>query len=94
MLRRRKLGILVGTGETLGKEFILDHFFGDDFIINGELQVSRINQLGELIWDFGARDIFVLPDGGKAIKIQNDLVYLRDWEGNGYILDRNGKEVK
>jgi hypothetical protein len=68
--------------------------FGDDFIIHGELQVSRINRQGELKWDFGARDIFVLQDGGKAMTLANNRIYLKDWEGYEYILDFNGKEVK
>ena len=68
--------------------------FGNDFIIHGELQISKINKKGELKWDFGARDIFVLQNGGKAMTIDNDMIYLKDWEGYEYILDSNGKEIK
>jgi len=68
--------------------------FGNDFIIHGELQISRINKQGELKWDFGARDVFVLHDGSNAFKIKNDIIYLKDWEGYEYILDSNGKEIK
>lgn len=68
--------------------------FGDDLIIHGELQVSRINKQGDLKWDFGARDIFVLPDGGNSLMIKNDQIHLKDWEGYEYFLDANGKEIK
>lgn len=68
--------------------------FNDDFIIHGELQISRINQRGEVQWSFGARDIFVLQDGSKAISIDNNRIYLKDWEGYEYILDSNGNEIQ
>lgn len=67
--------------------------FNNDFIIHGELQISRINQLGEVQWSFGARDIFVRQDGSKAITIDNNRIYLKDWEGYEYTLDSNGIEI-
>lgn len=68
--------------------------FEGDFIVHGELEISRININGEIIWQFGSRDIFVLPDGGNAFSIIDNKIHLKDWENYEYILDSNGKEIR
>lgn len=67
--------------------------FEDDFIVHGELEISRINIKGEIKWQFGARDIFVLPDGSRAFSIIDNKIHIKDWENNEYILDSNGMEI-
>ena len=67
--------------------------FKDDFIIHGELEVTRIDIEGNEKWKFGARDIFVTP-GKEAIDVMQDKIKLRDWEGYEYLLDENGQEVR
>ena len=68
--------------------------FGEDFIIHGELEINRINQYGNIKWTFGAKDIFVNPDGKTEIKINENRIELIDWEGTFYELNENGKLVK
>lgn len=67
--------------------------FDNDFIIHGELQITRIDKDGNEKWTFGARDIFVTPDGKASFTIQADKILLTDWEGYKYKLDKNGVEV-
>ncbi|WP_051568664.1 hypothetical protein [Crocinitomix catalasitica] len=64
-----------------------------DFIVHGELQITRIDMNGLQKWTFGARDIFVTQDGTDSFKIKEDKIYLRDWAGFDYVLDENGKEI-
>ena len=68
--------------------------FKGDFIIHGELQISRIDLDGNQKWTFGARDIFVTEDGSDSFKIKEDKIHLKDWMGYNYIIDENGKEIK
>lgn len=71
--------------------------FDEDFIIHGEIQVSRINKNGEIKWSFSARDIFVNPDVKTEFKIVDNRIELIDWEGCKYVLNADGKiltEVK
>lgn len=67
--------------------------FDIDFIIHGELKITRIDKDGNERWTFGARDIFVTPDGKNSFAIQGDKILLMDWEGYNYILDKNGVEI-
>ncbi len=68
--------------------------FKGDFVIHGELQVTRIDIDGHEKWNFGARDIFVTLDGKDSFKLLNDKIKLRDWEGYEYILNEHGKEIR
>ena len=68
--------------------------FKEDFIIHGELQVTRIDIDGKEKWNFGARDIFVTPDGKDSFELIDDQIKLRDWEGYEYLLNENGQEIQ
>lgn len=65
--------------------------FGEDFIVHGEIQVSRIDKNGETKWNFSARDIFVNPDGEPEFKIIENRIELIDWVGYKYELNADGK---
>lgn len=67
--------------------------FDNDFVIHGELQITRIDKDGNEKWTFGARDIFVTPDGNNSFEIRADKILLTDWEGYKYTLDKNGVEI-
>ena len=68
--------------------------FKGDFIVHGELQITRIGIEGNEKWRFGARDIFVTPDGKDSIKFTTDKIELRDWEGYEYVLNEHGQEIR
>lgn len=67
--------------------------FMDDYIIHGELQITRIDGDGDEKWTFGARDIFVTPDGRDSIELMTDKIRLKDWGGHEYLLNEDGKEI-
>lgn len=69
------------------------HSFKDDFIVHGELRITRIDKEGNEKWTFGARDIFVSPDGKDTLELQTDKIKLRDWEGYEYLLNEDGQEI-
>lgn len=68
--------------------------FENDFIVHGELEISRIDRKGNKKWDFSARDIFFTQDGKESIEIEKDRIKLRDWDGYEYVIDGNGKEIR
>jgi outer membrane protein assembly factor BamB len=70
------------------------HEFGNDFIVHGEIQVSRIDKNGKTKWTFSARDIFVSPNGKTEFKIIENRIELIDWEGYKYELNAEGKILK
>jgi hypothetical protein len=68
--------------------------FMNDFVVHGELEITRVDKNGNVKWIFGARDIFVTPDEKESIEFTADNIKLRDWQGYEYLLNENGQEIK
>jgi len=63
------------------------------YLVHGELEVSKLNTLGEVVWSFSGCDIFVSADNESSFAIQADRIVLIDWEKNRYELDFDGKVI-
>jgi|TARA_R100000541_G_C1862742_1_gene79517 hypothetical protein len=63
------------------------------YIIHGEIQITRININGEILWKQGGADIFVNPDGEDELEITEEYIKAVDWENRVYKWDLNGKEI-
>ena len=64
-----------------------------DYIIHGELQVSKLDNNGKILWEFGGADIFVSIDDEESFKIENDGVLLTDFAKAKYKIDFDGKLI-
>jgi len=64
----------------------------NDFIIHGELEISRIDKNGNIIWQNSGSDIFVTLDGNNDLKIIEDNIYVESWDGRKYKFDYNGND--
>ena len=62
-----------------------------DFIVHGEVEISRIDINGNVKWSFSGHDIFVCLDGTSAFELLSDHILLHDFLGNSYMLDFHGK---
>ena len=67
--------------------------FDDGYIVNGEVDIIKVDKLGNKIWSFSGGDVWVRPDGESSISIQRDKLLLTDFEGYEYHLNRLGKEI-
>jgi outer membrane protein assembly factor BamB len=65
----------------------------DNYIIHGELQISKINKEGQILWEFSGSDIFVSLKGNEEFIIENDGILLEDFEGTKYKIDFDGKLI-
>lgn len=65
--------------------------YEEDYIVHGELQISKITPDGTIKWTFGGSDIFVCIDGESSFELMGDHILLRDFEKNIYKLDFNGQ---
>ena len=63
----------------------------DDYIIHGELQVTKLDKDGNKKWEFGGSDIFVSIDNEEEFKIENDGILLTDFAKTKYKIDFDGK---
>ncbi len=62
----------------------------EDYLIHGELNISRISKDGKLLWEFGARDIFVSDNGKDIFELHSDHILVSDFENTVYKLDFAG----
>lgn len=65
----------------------------DDYIIHGELQITKLNKDGQIKWEFSGADIFVSIDNEEEFELENDGILLTDFAGVKYKIDFNGKLI-
>ncbi|MBO4641064.1 MAG: hypothetical protein J5710_15055 [Treponema sp.] len=65
----------------------------DDFIIHGELYITRINKDGRIIWQQSGSDIFVLADRSDCFFIENNIINVQSWDKIKYCITYDGKII-
>ena len=65
----------------------------DDYIIQGEFQVAKLDKDGKIKWEFSGADIFVSLDNEEGFKIENDGILLTDFAKTKYKIDFDGKLI-
>ncbi|WP_048826389.1 hypothetical protein, partial [Hymenobacter sp. DG25B] len=65
----------------------------NDYIIHGELQVTKLDKDGNKKWEFGGADIFVSIDNEEEFKLEGDGILLTDFAKTKYKIDFDGKLV-
>lgn len=67
--------------------------YDNGYIVNGEVDIIKVDKYGNKIWSFSGRNIWVRPNGESSINIQRDRLLLTDFAGYKYHLDKWGKEI-
>ena len=65
----------------------------NEFIIHGEMEISKLDQNGKLIWQRGGRDIFLTPEGIDDFSINDNIIIAKDFEYNLYEFDLDGNQI-
>jgi len=66
-----------------------------DFIIHGELEISRLSKEGEIIWQRSGADIFTTLESKRDdFKLTDNYIFVTDWENRKYQFDFDGNEIK
>ncbi|TGJ98687.1 hypothetical protein EHQ53_12255 [Leptospira langatensis] len=63
----------------------------DGFIVHGELEITRINTTGKIIWQHSGSDIFTTSDGIDTFKIENNIIYAKSWDNRLYQFTLSGE---
>lgn len=61
--------------------------------VHGEMQASKIDKLGNIIWSVGFADILVTPDGKDEFIIKDNFIEVEDWNHRKYKLDFDGNFI-
>jgi len=65
--------------------------YKSDYIIHGELQISRLSHSGEIVWQQSGADIFTTADStGDDFLITDNYILATDWEKRIYKFDFDG----
>ena len=66
--------------------------YQDDYITHGEVEISRLNWQGEILWQFSGKDIFVSPiERTPSFTLTPKGIELVDFNYESYFIDYDGK---
>ena len=66
----------------------------DNYIIHGELEITKLNKDGKIIWQNSGADIFTTLDGKDDFIITDKYILATDWENRKYKFDFDGKTIE
>jgi len=67
--------------------------YQEDYIIHGEVQITRMDYFGNKKWEFYGSDIFVNLNGLDEFKMEEWGIVLTDFNGVQYKIDYNGNSI-
>ncbi|MFY0673892.1 MAG: hypothetical protein JXQ87_10825 [Bacteroidia bacterium] len=67
--------------------------YKDNFIVHGELQVTRLSNQGKILWQQSGKDIFTTVEGDTVFTINEEHILVKDWENNVYKIGFDGKFI-
>ena len=67
--------------------------YKDSYIIHGELEISRLDKDGKILWRNGGMDIFLTLDGNSHLIITENYILATDWDKRKYKFDFNGEII-
>lgn len=65
--------------------------YRDNYIVHGELEISRLDRDGQIVWQQSGADIFTTIDGRQDFELTDQLIVARDFENRVYKFDYDGK---
>jgi hypothetical protein len=67
--------------------------YQDSYIIHGELEISRLDKDGKILWKQSGADIFTTLDGKDSFVITDKYILASDWGNKKYKFDFNGLSI-
>lgn len=68
--------------------------YQSDYIVHGEIEISRLGANGDLIWQQSGADIFLTLDSNEEeFVITNDYILATDWDNRKYKFDFDGNVI-
>jgi hypothetical protein len=66
--------------------------YQDDYIVHGELEISRLGKNGNILWQQSGADIFTTISGEQDFQLTEDFIVASDFENRIYKFDYNGQD--
>jgi hypothetical protein len=87
-----KLELLWKTKTDLAACFEI-YKYKDSYIVHGELEISRLDNNGKIIWQRSGADIFTTIDGKDGFKLTEKFITATDFENRVYKFDYDGNNI-
>lgn len=65
--------------------------YQDSYIIHGEIEISRLDWDGRVLWQQSGADIFTTADGKEDFELTDNYILVTDWENKIYKFSYNGQ---
>lgn len=66
----------------------------NSYIVHGEMEISKLNPNGKIVWQQSGADIFTTEKGIDDFEITESYIRATDWENRVYKFDFNGEEIE
>ena len=68
--------------------------YQSDYIVHGEVEISRLSADGELLWQHSGADIFVSPKSNEDdFVVTDNYILATDWDNRKYKFDFEGNAI-
>lgn len=65
-------------------------YLDKDYVVHGEMEITRLDKNGQIVWQRSGRDILVTPEGINDFAISDNYILATDWDYNRYKFDFDG----
>jgi outer membrane protein assembly factor BamB len=66
--------------------------YQDSYIVHGEINISRINHDGTILWQYSGEDIFMNMDEEVECELREDYIIATDFNNKVYKIGYDGKD--
>jgi hypothetical protein len=66
------------------------HYLDKDYVVHGELEITRLDKDGKIVWRKCGRDIWTTAEGNDAFAVYDDYILATDWDYFRYKFDFDG----
>jgi len=67
------------------------HYLDKDYVVHGELEISRLDKDGKILWQQSGADIWTTAEAFDDFAVYDDYILATDWNYNRYKFDFDGK---
>lgn len=65
----------------------------DFYIVHGELEISKLDEYGTILWQKSGADIFTTISGENDFELNEKYIVAKDWENRIYKFDYDGNDL-
>ena len=69
------------------------YYLDQDYVVQGELEITRLDKTGKIIWKHSGGDIWTTENGIDDFAVYDDYILATDWAYNRHKLDFDGKLI-